>query len=119
MARQNRNTWRFSVYDHTGCLIQHGRLRRRPSAEDAAFVKARDRTCRAPGCRTPAHRADLDHTVDWAKGGFTVPANLGVLCRRHHRFKDHHGVRLTQPTPGTFVWRTRLGRTYQVKPQPP
>jgi hypothetical protein len=117
--RQRDRPWRFSVYDEDGALVEHGPLRRRPSARDAAFVKARDRTCRAPGCRTPAHRSDLDHTIAWEHGGPTVPANLGVLCRHCHGYKHSNGVQLTQPTPGTFVWRTRLGHTYTTRPEPP
>jgi Domain of unknown function (DUF222)/HNH endonuclease len=111
--------WRFSVLDDSGALVAHGPLRRRPSTRDAAFVKARDRTCRAPGCRAPAHRSDLDHTVAWEEGGPTVPSNLGVLCRHCHGYKHSEGVHLTQPTPGTFVWHTRLGHTYTTRPAPP
>lgn len=116
---QRDRSWRFSVYGEGGVLVGHGSLRRRPSARDAAFVKARDRTCRAPGCRTPAHRSDLDHTVAWQDGGPTVPGNLGVLCRHCHGYKHSAGVELSQPTPGMFVWRTRLGHTYTTGPEPP
>jgi hypothetical protein len=73
---------------------------RRPAAQVAAFVRARDRTCVAPGCRRPARTCDIDHTVDWARGGLTEPANLGLLCRRHHRFKHAPGTDLVQFTPG-------------------
>ncbi|MDG4830907.1 DUF222 domain-containing protein [Solwaraspora sp. WMMD1047] len=52
--RQVRSPWRVSVYDSTGQLVHHGRVRRRPTAGDAAFVRARDGTGRAPGCRAPA-----------------------------------------------------------------
>ncbi|BCB76776.1 HNH endonuclease signature motif containing protein [Phytohabitans flavus] len=109
---QRDGSWRFSVTDGGGVLTAHGSMRRRPPARDAAFVKARDKTCRAPGCRTPAHRADLDHTRAWEDGGPTTPANLGVLCRHCHGYKHSRGVSLVQPRPGTFVWRTRLGHTY-------
>jgi hypothetical protein len=116
---QRDRPWRFSVYEDDGTLVAYGPLRRRPCARDAAFVKARDRTCRAPGCRVPAHKADIDHTVDWQAGGPTVPDNLGVLCRHCHGYKHSNGVHLTQPTSGTFVWRTRLGHTYTTQPEPP
>ena len=36
-----------------------GRTHRRPTAAQIAFVRARDRHCRAPGCRVPAHRCQL------------------------------------------------------------
>jgi hypothetical protein len=75
---------------------------RRPAAQVAAFVRARDRTCVAPGCRRPGTGCDIDHTLDWARGGPTDPANLGLLCRRHHRFKHAPGTDLIQLTPGVF-----------------
>jgi hypothetical protein len=118
-AQRTGCPWRVSVYDDAGILVHHDHLRRRPTAEDAAFVKARDRTCRAPGCRTPAQKADIDHTREWATGGPTVRSNLGVLCRHHHGFKGSKGVSLIQLAPGVFVWRTRLGHVYTVRPEPP
>jgi hypothetical protein len=117
--RQYDRSWRFTVTDGSGAVRAHGPLRRRPTAGDAALVRARDRTCRAPGCRTPAHQSDLDHTLAWEDGGPTTPANLGVLCRHCHGYKHSDGVALVQPTPGTFVWRTRLGHTYTTGPPPP
>ena len=109
----------MSVYDHVGRLVHNGPVRRRPTTSDAEFVKARDRTCRAPGCRTPASRADLDHTRRYADGGPTTPDNLAVLCRHDHRLKDEGGWRLRQLQPGVFMWRSRLGHHYAVAPEPP
>ncbi|MFD0744273.1 DUF222 domain-containing protein [Phytohabitans flavus] len=117
--QQRDRSWRYTVADGSGTVTAHGPLRRRPAAGVAGLVRARDRTCRAPGCRAPAHTADLDHTVAWERGGPTTPANLGVLCRHCHRYKHSSGVTLTQPTPGTFVWHTRLGHTYTTGPAPP
>ncbi|BCB91491.1 HNH endonuclease signature motif containing protein [Phytohabitans suffuscus] len=117
--QQRERPWRYTVVGDDGVVVGHGRLRRRPPPGVAALVRARDRTCRAPGCRTPAHRADLDHTTAWQDGGPTTAANLGVLCRHCHGYKHSEGVTLTQPTPGTFTWTTRLGHTYTTTPEPP
>ena len=65
------------------------RIRRRPRAETDRWVRVRDRHCIVPACRRPAHRADLDHTVDHAHGGPSVHGNLGVLDLHHHRAKHH------------------------------
>jgi hypothetical protein len=92
---------------------------RRPAAQVAAFVRARDRTCVAPGCRRPGTGCDIDHTIDWARGGPTDPANLGLLCRRHHRFKHTPGTDLLQLTPGRFGWTTPRGMQYITRPEPP
>ena len=63
--------------------------RYRPTPAQRRFVRARDRTCRHPGCRRPAGRTDLDHVLSHAEGGRTDCANLCCLCRRHHRLKTH------------------------------
>ena len=39
-----------------------------PAAPLRAFVRARDRRCRFPGCRAAAIRCDLDHTMPWPAG---------------------------------------------------
>jgi hypothetical protein len=52
-----------------------------PSAKLAAFVRARDLTCRAPGCDRAAIECDLDHTIPYADGGATHASNLKCVCR--------------------------------------
>jgi hypothetical protein len=79
-------------------------------------TQIRDRTCTHPGCRTPASGTDGDHTRDWAQGGATNDQNIGSLCRHDHRLKHVGGWRVAQPAPGHFVWTSRLGRGYDVRP---
>ena len=65
----------------------------RPSAPLRAFIAARDRTCGFPGCPRTATDCDCDHIENFdsrpGRGGKTVPANLGPLCRQHHNAKTH------------------------------
>ncbi len=110
--------WRFSVTDQAGRVIWNGPTRRRPTAGDAAYVKARDRRCRFPGCRRRARRCQIDHTDEHRDGGPSIPCNLGCLCARHHGLKTKGIWRLWQIPDGTFIWRSPLGRTYVVKPEP-
>jgi hypothetical protein len=99
--------------------VEADSTRRDPSAALARWIKTRDRTCRAPGCRVPARTADIDHTTDHAAGGPTSHDNLAVLCRHHHRLK-HEGVwHATQPAPGRLVWTSPTGHTYTRDPDPP
>ena len=81
-------------------------------------VQIRDRFCVFVGCRCPAHRSDLDHTVDYAAGGATTEANSGPACQHDHRLKHVGGWRLHQSQPGHFTWTSPLGRQYHTQPPP-
>jgi Domain of unknown function (DUF222) len=117
VAEQTDATWRFSVYDPHGQLIHHGITRRRPKAEDAAFIRARDRTCRAPGCRRPARQCAIEHTEDWASTKDSRRCNLACLCRRHHLWKHLKHTGLIQITPGTLGFHTPLGQHIVTHPE--
>ncbi|HEY2078539.1 MAG TPA: HNH endonuclease signature motif containing protein, partial [Streptosporangiaceae bacterium] len=92
--------------------------RYRPPVNLVHLVRVRQRTCSFPGCRRPARRADLDHTVPYDQGGMTCECNLAPLCRRHHQAKQAHGWHLTQDQPGVMTWRTPSGRSYVTTPEP-
>jgi uncharacterized protein DUF222 len=108
-------TWRRLLTDQHGTLLEVGRRTYRPPAALRDFVQARDKTCVFPGCAVPAHRADLDHTTAFPAGP-TEAANLGVMCRAHHRLKQDPRWTVTQPTPGTFRWTSPGNRTYTREP---
>ena len=80
--------WRRLLTDPAGQLLEISADTYEPPQALRDLVLARDRTCRGPGCRTPADRCDLDHTIPWPTGP-TSPANLRALCRSHHRLKTH------------------------------
>jgi hypothetical protein len=46
------------------------------------LIRARSATCTAPGCRRPAARCDLDHTVPWDQGGITCECDLAPRLSR-------------------------------------
>lgn len=95
---------------------RHERSGRSPGRPLRRRTEIRDRTCVHPHCRAPAHGTDGDHTQDWASGGPTCDTNIGSLCRHDHRLKHEGGWTLHQPRPGHFVWTSRLGRHYRVRP---
>ena len=45
------------------CDHAHAEIGYHPSRKLAHLIRARNATCTAPGCRLPAARCDLDHTV--------------------------------------------------------
>jgi hypothetical protein len=88
----------------------------RPPAGMARAVRARDLTCRFPGCRTSAQRCDLDHTVPWPAGD-TSSENLTALCRGHHEGKTHRRWNVTlDPDTAALTWTAPTGHTYTTHP---
>ena len=82
-------------------------------------MRARDRRCRFPGCRRPAARAELDHTIPHAHDGPTHETNLACLCVRHHRLKTVGLWTAWQnPDNATIVWTSPLGPRYITHPEP-
>ncbi len=88
----------------------------RPSRALADFVRARDLTCRAPGCDRPAVDCQIDHTVPFADGGATHASNLKCLCTFHHLIKTFWGWRDRQLRDGTVIWTLPDRQTYITTP---
>lgn len=62
---------------------------------------------------------DLDHTIPSVPipagpPGQTGLHNLGPLARGEHRPRTFGRMKIRQPLPGTYVWRTRFGRVLIV-----
>jgi hypothetical protein len=132
-------TWRFEVLDHHASTIAEGilgpaarttltrllgrvdRSGYRPTAAQEAFVNARDKTCRAPGCHRPAHNCDIDHMCDWTCCQDTSLWNLCAACKRHHVAKHLAGFKVRRGPHG-IDWTTPRGHRYTVihhtDPQP-
>lgn len=110
-------SWRRLVTDPlTGALLDYGRTTYTPPADLAAFVIARDGTCRFPGCGMQAARCDLDHGLPWEDGGSTDRDNVGPLCRRHHRLKTHSGWELRRNADDSVTWTSPAGGIYTLPP---
>ena len=109
---------RFITDPQTGALLDYGRETYQPPQALIDFLIARDRTCRFPGCRRSAALSDLDHAQSWETGGETNAANLGLLCRRHHRMKTHGGWSLESNPDGSCLWKSPKGKTFFVPSRP-
>ncbi len=126
VAHSADSQWRYSVMADDGTLVHHGHTRHRPHdswdrrrvprGRDRATINARDRVCRAKGCRQPASRCDQDHRTPHAWGGEAHPANMTVLCRHHHRLRHERGFTVTETRPGHFLWVAPNKRRYVATP---
>lgn len=115
-----RNTgWTRLFLDPSGMVVETDTYT--PTEGMRRFLRARDRHCRFPGCRMPAHRCEIDHNHDHAKGGKTSLDNLGHFCRSHHTLKhpdipDTHRWNAQQEKDGSVTWHSPLGRDYADPP---
>ncbi|MBP3043026.1 HNH endonuclease [Arthrobacter jiangjiafuii] len=96
-------------------ILRVGRRRKVPAGLQR-WLRARDGTCRFPGCRSNAVISEIDHTRPWAQGGKTDHDNLEHLCRRHHMFKTEGFWKACQPAAGIIEWTSPGGRTYRTEP---
>ncbi len=111
-------TWRRLLTDPaSGILLDYGTTVYRPPPHLRDHVVARDQVCAFPGCRQPAERCDLDHREPFPHGP-TCAANLGPLCRHHHRAKTEGGWSWRLADDGTITWVAPTGHMYE-SPTPP
>lgn len=114
-------SWRRLHLDDAGMITRTTSYQ--PTEAMRRHLRARDRTCRFPGCRRPARRCEIDHTYDHARGGPTAITNLACLCATHHALK-HPDVgprwrwNARQHRDGTIVWTTPAGVEYSDTPPP-
>ncbi|MBO0898249.1 HNH endonuclease signature motif containing protein [Arthrobacter sunyaminii] len=115
LARQAAHWTPVERNPDTEEILRVGRRRKVPAGLQR-WLRARDGTCRFPGCRTNSVIAEIDHTKPWSHGGSTDHDNLEHLCRRHHMFKSRGFWKARQHSPGIIEWTSPGGRTYRTDP---
>ena len=93
-----------------------------PPPRMAEQVRLRDEHCIFPWCTRPARQCDLDHREPYDPGdggppSATTPANLGPLCRRHHRAKTAGRWSYERIDSGTYLWSGPAGLAVLVTPR--
>lgn len=121
LTRQlGEGVWDWSVtHPDTGMPIADGTTRRRPTASQLRKVRARNRTCVAPGCRMPVIDCDIDHTATWADTGVTDSDDLAALCRHDHCIRHQTGWSYERLPNGDYLWTSPLGCTYTTSGRDP
>ncbi len=118
LAVQAPSFHRILTHPVSGAIVDVDRTSYRVPADLARLLALRDVTCRHPGCGRPAKRCDIDHTIDWAKGGTTSVRNLAHLSRRHHRLKHRTRWQIEQKQDGTITWTSPTGFKRDADPPP-
>lgn len=118
------STWARIVTDPiTGRCLERSTSTYRFDTDMARQIRARDGTCRGPGCTIPASRCDLDHEQEWRVdesghpvGGVTSESNGYAKHRRHHNLKTRGHWRSEPGPDGSLIWSTATGRRYVTWP---
>ena len=98
-------------------VLDLGREVRTATPQQRRAVVARDRHCRAPGCRTRTRHCEVHHLQPWVLGGRTDLDNLVLLCGAHHR-EFHRGGHSTKlSTDGRFTVRAPNGWSGSTIPE--
>ena len=107
-----------SIPERDGRALSVGRRTRAIPAAIKRALRARDGTCRFPGCENRLHLG-AHHVHHWAHGGDTSLDNLVRLCRHHHRLLHEGGYSLEPLTGGELRFRDPHGRPIVEAPRPP
>ncbi|TFC22165.1 HNH endonuclease signature motif containing protein [Cryobacterium sp. MDB2-10] len=112
-------------------VIKLGPERRYFNRSQRRAITARDGGCIIPGCKAPAHWAEVHHVKPWAKDGPTTVDNGVLLCWFHHHSIDTSGweIRMVKGSPQVRapglidpqrLWRPpNRHRAHQVLTGPP
>lgn len=107
---------RLLTHPETGAVLSLGKTRYKIPKDLRTWLEIRDKICRFPGCGKRASHTDIDHTTDWVTGGRTDAANLGCLCKAHHRLKHNTVWSVHQRGGGVLEWRSPTGQPHITTP---
>jgi hypothetical protein len=110
---------RVLTHPETGMVLSVGRRKYVAPKSLQRLTRWRADTCTGPGCGVPAERCQIDHQLDWARGGMTSLENNAPMCQGHHTVKHHGGwvVRQLPDSGGVIEWISPTGRRYLVEPE--
>ena len=90
-------------------MLNLGREVRTATASQRRAIVARDRHCRAPGCRTKPKHCDVHHIDHWINGGRTDVDRMVLLCGTHHREFHKPGYRMELSDQAEFIVHSPKG----------
>ena len=98
-------------------VLEMGREVRTATPSQRRAIIARDRHCRAPGCRTKPKHCDVHHIDHWINGGRTDVDRMVLLCGTHHREFHKPGYRMELDDQAVFTVRSPRGWNRSSAPE--
>ena len=98
-------------------VLNLGREVRTATAAQRRAIVARDRHCRAPGCRIKPKHCDVHHIDHWINGGRTDVGRMVLLCGTHHREFHKPGYRMELSDQAEFTVYSPKGWTRSSVPE--
>lgn len=98
-------------------VLALGREERTARPWQRRAVIARDRHCRAPGCRQRPRFCDVHHVDHWIDGGRTDVDRMVLLCGTHHREFHKVGYRMELAADGRFTVHSPRGWSRSSMPE--
>lgn len=98
-------------------VLNLGREVRTATPAQRRAIVARDRHCRAPGCRTKPKHCDVHHIDHWINGGRTDVDRMVLLCGTHHREFHKPGYRMELSDHAEFTVHSPKGWSRSSVPE--
>ena len=98
-------------------VLDLGRETRTATPSQRRAVVARDRHCRAPGCRTGPRFCQVHHIDHWIDGGRTDVSRMVLLCGTHHREFHRPGHRMELDEQARFTVVSPRGWSRSTEPE--
>lgn len=98
-------------------VLRLGRTERTAKSWQRRAIIARDRHCRAPGCRTKPRFCDVHHVDHWINGGTTDVDRMVLLCGTHHREFHKPGYQMELAEDGEFTVHSPKGWSRSSMPE--
>jgi hypothetical protein len=108
---------RILTHPVTSAIVDVDRATYAVPADLRLALRLRDGTCRTPVCGTSAEHSDIDHSIEFAKGGKTRISDLAHLCEPCHGLRHHTRVKIRNLGDGNIEWTTPSGRVYLSRPE--
>lgn len=111
-------SYRRLIFDPVrSVVVDLDRRSYRPTQSQRDLLVLQHGTCSRDGCDRLAVDADIDHILEWSRGGPTDLSSLRPLCPPEHRVRHRTRIRYRSRPDGTVQVSTPTGLT--TEPPPP